>query len=88
MGFLASGGLPAGIFGLTLVELVAIWGLHRAGVSPLPLRRVLATILAGDFLLLAWAAAAFHGALLVVAGCLLAALVAHGVDVAGRLGKY
>lgn len=84
---LASGAIPAVIFALTLLEMAGLWSLHRASLSPLPLRRVLATILAGDFLLLAWLAAQHHAPSPVVAGCLLAALVAHAIDVAGRANR-
>jgi len=86
-GWLNDGTVPAAIAALTVFEGAGIWVLHRVGVLPVALPKVLPTILAGDFLLLAWLASARQAPWFVTAGCLAGALVAHGVDMAGRVGK-
>jgi len=79
-----SGFIPAVIFALTLLEAAGLWALHRTGLSPVSLSKIIPTILAGDGLLLAWLAAQRHAPWPVTAACLLLALVAHGVDITSR----
>ncbi len=86
-GWLNDGTVPGAILALTVLEAAGIWVLHRLRVLPVGLPRLAPTILAGDFLLLAWLVSARQAPWFVTAGCLAGALVAHGADMAGRVGK-
>lgn len=75
--WIASGQVAACIIGLTALEALALAAFRR-------LRRVLPTLLAGDFVLLAWFLSAAHWQLAGLA--LLGALAAHTTDMLRRMG--
>jgi hypothetical protein len=79
-----SGEILVLILALTVFEAVALTALHRYtrhGIAP---KNFLPSLLAGDFLILAWLADRHDLSWLITAACLLAALLSHLTDLARR----
>jgi hypothetical protein len=80
---IASGQIAPGIIALTVLEICAITACRRRLFGGIVLIDYIPNILAGDFLLLAWAFSAAHW--LCAAASLLGALLAHLTDMWRRL---
>ncbi len=79
---IASGDIGYAIFALTLFEIAALAAYNRFTGNGPRLLASLPNILAGDFILLAWAVSRSHWTLSAL--CLLGALISHSTDMAQR----
>ena len=76
--------IPGSIIVLTVLEAIVLRLYHRRTGKGLPPRGFLFNLLSGAGLLLAWLCAALGLPWPCIAGCLAAALAAHGADLWGR----
>jgi hypothetical protein len=82
-GLIGSGHVAVVIMLFTLFELAGLAAAHRIWHFGPGVSKLLPSIAAGDFLLLAWGLSASHWAL--AAAALAGALAAHGFDIVTRL---